>query len=802
MRSMGLLARNWRRLVALCSMAVALAPGVALADPPVELLAPEPLAYDLEALRSLGGIVVTLHNTTGKPRRVTVRIAGLPAGGKNGAALAGLFDPAGVTRVVPASGDRTVTVPLAGAQNPAPGSYAATLVAIPSAPGAVARRTLTLTVAAAPPAPPKKGATLDAFGLPDVTIPATNFLPSPLAPLGPTLIVLAAVLAILLAIWWTRLRTRGHAGRARAGVWLCLACVAAGVALQAFGSPISRPAFVVAAVLMAGSLVVRKARSDSVRDIEVPCLAVLVFLAATVGEFPDDIAGQPGARLIVSTSLPVSNNVKQGRVGVVLDTEGDIAELQVDERSRLRPTGLEHAGAHNGSVDLNGALPEGSAKATVNVRDWWLWAVAAITLGVLVGYCVRRWYDRDRPRDILRLRGRELVSKVADEPLLASPVANWIPVQRVEAAVRDILELLDDDGTPEQAEKDLDALESYVEATVTLALRVAELKTLAGEFESTWSATPLGVSRDEVRALRAADRTVASQFDSREPDAGRKLLDEGQTTVGSVSAHVREALDDYSQVLSWIRSVNVALEAAEPDAEAELDKTKAELEADARKVLRAADLEGARAAYAAAAARLPATISTWTRSRLADVGPQPTRPSATIEHEVVPAAGAGAGANADANIDDTFRFRAILHPPPSQDLKITWEFDESPTPVADHIPPSGASAWMARRYRAGGVRRVRLLAADGSELASTTLPVSAPSRLASDKRALAQRDRAFFGIAVALTIASGVSALYLVDPTWGTNDDYVKAMLWGAVLPEGAALVAAAIARRFPSAKS
>jgi len=41
-------------------------------------------------------------------------------------------------------------------------------------------------------------------------------------------------------------------------------------------------------------------------------------------------------------------------------------------------------------------------------------------------------------------------------------------------------------------------------------------------------------------------------------------------------------------------------------------------------------------------------------------------------------------------------------------------------------------------------------------------------------------------------------ALYLVDPAWGTNEDYLKALLWGGVISEGVAYVAAILARTFP----
>jgi hypothetical protein len=732
-------------LALLATVALALLASPAQAsDPPVDVLTEGPLTYDLAALRAAGGIEVPLRNTTGDLVEVRVRIEGLVKPGKPDAALAALFDPAGVTKPIPAQSDLDVKLPIAGAKDPKAGSFTGTLLVTPTGTGGVVRRALTLTVAA-PGKPAPAGATLDPTGLPDVTLRATNFLPSPLAPVGPTLLVLAALLALVLGIWWRAL----NVALRRIGVVACLGTIVAGIMLGAVGEPI----------------------------------------------YPDRDT-KPGLQVISSEPLRTSANAVTGRVGIVLDGEGDIGELNVSD-GLLHATGLEHAGEHKGKIDLNGDAAEGSAAATVNVRDWWPWALAAIMLGVWAGYRVRSWLDRDRPREQLRLRARAISNRIGEMLRDGAGLQNWIPLQRVDARVAEIERLLHERDTVAPAEEKIKALEAYVEAAGLLRKLVGKLTAAAATYEQAWRERSLSVQQDEISALVAAGATTAGEFDSADLDSESTLLKEAQTRVEANITRVQTGAASYVRINRWIGAVMERLEHAPPDERPALEEKLTKLETEARTVLRATTTEQVHDADARAATEA-GDLDAKPPSPLADAIVA-AGPIAAIEVQIVVAPGADpAGAG---NVDDRFRFRANVTPPPPDGIDVTWAFDDGAPVRPEKIPATGKGEWFDYKFADPGSHVVTLHGPGGSTLDTETVEVTGPSRLTREQGAFAEREKIFTAIVVVLTLASGMLTLYLANPAWGTNQDYVKALLWGAVISEGAAYVAAILAHAYPSGK-
>jgi hypothetical protein len=76
-------------------------------------------------------------------------------------------------------------------------------------------------------------------------------------------------------------------------------------------------------------------------------------------------------------------------------------------------------------------------------------------------------------------------------------------------------------------------------------------------------------------------------------------------------------------------------------------------------------------------------------------------------------------------------------------------------------------------------------------------PSAAPAEQtpAQRRRQFERIDRQWTLASGVLAVFSGLLALYVVTPTWGTPGDYLKALLWGSVVSEGTKAVTALVAK-------
>lgn len=700
------------------------------AEPPIQWVENAATTITLEDLVEKG-LPVTVHNATSGDLEADIRVAAPEE-------LADRF--ASIPLEVPANAEApTTTLKARPGTDPEAGSYATTLVVSPVSGGALDRRTLTVTVAAPTPAP-VSGAVLDPATLPDVTLPATNFLASPLAEIGSLLVVGAGGLIALLLIF--RLRKPG---------WTEIATLVIGVCL---------------------------------------------VLGGFAGAFHADPQDPAGVELIAAESLPVSANATPGYVGSVLDGHGDVAWLEVD-KGALHARALDHAGEHKGKVDLNGAAEGGSASATVNVRDWWLWAVLAIALGVGVGHRVRRWFERDRERSQLKLRLDTLRARVNSEHVADPDLERWVPKRRADARATAINTQLDTDETATAAEAAIGALEDYLDKAARLRARVATLVAARDELAAM---TP----GKDVVALTKANAVLEPGIDAdTDDDPTGKQLDTTQTEVDGALELVTLISQLYPVLLRRLADIQNAFEETDDADTARkelLQNAHTTVSALANDMLAATKQDKAIEHYDAAITAVPDDVAS-DPSPPGDVRPVwtppgTTPPAARIEARVLSGGQETSGAG---NVDDVFLFRAVFAGAAPAPFDVRWDFSGGGKPVEQQVPAHGAGPWVEHRYPEPATYTVRLLSATGEELASFEQTVTGPSRLAAGKQVLERREDRFTRTAIALTIASGVSTLYMVDPAWGTNEDYVKALLWGAVVGEGVALVAAIIANRFPA---
>ena len=760
---------RWRLPLGAVLAAVLLAGGTdaSAAEVPVEFVSNAPLTYDLATLRQAGELEVKLHNGSDSSVRVKVRVVEIEPPGKPDPALAALFPREGETKEISPGEEGAVTIPLAGAKDPAAGSYTGALVVTPER-GALSRRPLTITVAGAAPA--AEGAVLDAVRLPDVTLRAINFLPSPLAPAGPTALALAVLAALVLGLWWRWIGRRAHGSAWRMGV---------------------------------GALV------------------VLLVLSAILLDVFEDQARQPGLQAITAESLPVSEATVNGRVGVALDGRGDVAELRVDDK-RLSAKGLRHAGSYAGHLDLNGAADEGSAKAAVNVQDWWPWAAVAIALGVLLAYLTRRWFESDRPRTLLRLEGARVWHELTKAAAAADARPNWVPRRRVRTRLAAFELQLDSPAEATAAREQLDAIHAYVEDSRALRNRISEHEAVAATYHAQWVAENFGVPEGEVRALVRLQELLRRPFDDDEPDTSRSQLEAAEAEVEATGALLREGRELHALIAGHAASAErVGVMSGDPVVENEMRSTKTKLRAFGARVLRAASSEEVRelrkqvrdelAPLPEAATEVVSagemSVDELPSLELLDGGglglrESPLEPTAiglhaTIEMRVMAAL---TGSVTSGYTEDTFEVRAVIDGA-LPGLPVQWSINGQPELRWELVPPNGCTPWFEHRFPTAGEHRVALFDREGNELASRMVTVKSTGRLEGEQMLFAERDRRWVLVAGAATILSGMLSLYFSDAGWGTNDDYLKALLWGGAVAEGIALVGTLLGRVFPTSK-
>jgi hypothetical protein len=371
-------------------------------------------------------------------------------------------------------------------------------------------------------------------------------------------------------------------------------------------------------------------------------------------------------------------------------------------------------------------------------------------------------------------------------------------LESVEARLRN-------DDALADVEKDIAALEAYVDSSEALRGRVHELRAMTESYEERWVERPLHVARQEIPALEIASSVLARPFDSPDPDIveeselkrAEKAVDAAIEIVGTG----RLAFVRIGRLIDRLAAAAVEAEELGED-KAPFETAGADLERLAASVLRAADTETIDAAYSKALEKLPAELPEALEIQ-EDVQEEFATPPAAavgdrIEFQVH--APPGVDPRTAGNVDDRFGYRLVLADPPDGVLEVTWAVGGTAV-KSQQIRDSRESAWWYHRFDEPGEYVLTVQSGGDPPLATHQQVVTGPSRLDAERRAFGERERRFTWIAFALSLASGMLSLYLADPAWGTNEDYVKALLWGAVVSEGVALVGAVIANQFPAGK-
>ncbi len=736
----------------------------ALVGPPLQFAGREPIARTIDQVQSDGGIRVTVLNSSNRVCRTRVRVVGLEPSATGDPKPARDFFPATGAKGIEPHRIRQFTLAPARKKS---GAFATKLAAdtyngtvVARSRCGIAQRRLALTVPA--PTPKPGDAKLHPSDVEDLTLPATNFLPSLLSPAGPLLFVVAWILLVLGGIrGWTWLPGDPRYWRLAASA-LIIGLTAAAIELETFGPDKSGPAVVaICAFTVLGLLVIWgvewRPKDSPSRVLATVALVAVAAIAALILtneldelRFSSDLEGQPGIHAVMPKSVAVSKAVPAGRVGIVADTAGDVVALKVTPKSRLRPENLSRAGTYNGGYDLNASAPEGSAKAVVTVRDWWPWAFLVIALGVAIGYMFRRWYQIDRKRELQRLEHLRLSrSLVAAQQTLLPDLAQ---LKDLATRLDEVQVLLDQGAGTDEIDAKLKSIRDDIQPLEKATDKAAEVaaRTAADSEE----ARRHNIPPDDVPGIALGAAVASQQFDvSKAEDAPEPL------------SQVEQQIDEALELLTRSQTER---ERILPDALS-------------RELLLASD-----------PARIDEILDSHDLAPPSD-DPRNLTPPPTVTLETY-VQGRDIGAT-EGNVDDVFLVRAHVTGPSIPGLKLKWHQGGQ-----THVRDLGAAqSWVIYRFSEPGTYRVDLLDAQDAVQGWVTLTATGPSREADGQRRFAELDRTWTLASGALAIASGMAALYFVDPAWGTDEDYVKAILWGATVAEATNLLALLVTRTLPA---
>ena len=754
--------------------------------PTVSFVDQRPLSVELATLREDGGLEILLHNDLNRAQPVTLRIVGLAESEDEG--VASLLAEEGEPKSLGPGETALVKIPLAdSAAEPKAASAEGVLIASGES-GGLARRDLTVSFAkeSSTPVEDSKANVLRPSQAVDVTLVAVNFIPSLLSNVVSFALFLLAVALLALVILDRQLVRRWP--------WVRLALIASATVLTA----------VTATVLLNGRA-----------------------------------WKQPSAHAISPRPIPVAAALGDQTVGAAASENGRIAQV-VLEGHKMKPVGLEAATTFEGKYDLTPGEDGGDGAVTINVRDFWAYALLTIFLGLLTAYLLRRWFERERPRAKTGLRFDRLVSEYqrrqaefTDRSAGAIYAALSLD-QRLKGLRKEIEQKLED-GDKDAAGKLIDDLAPYLTKYWRLREALLSLDDASRQLLDQFNKRSLKVEQADLDAYYASRRLLAGAARAVAPDQDADALAEKLKQVEEQDALVRGLLRQLEAVLSHLD----AAESLEPNAGSHLQALK-DVEKSLRKIARqtiqvssgddlkavegkddeaVADLLAVRDEIAEEKAPRQVILSVRDRSLLPIEGFQrltgaeaafieaivespPPEPNLSLKR--IRWAGSTDDAIGDSEVprEDEVEITATFTAPDSLPLtQVDIELEPGETVTQEVKPaPGDRAAVVFHRYSTAGHKEVVVRShADGRELGRATLTVSAETRVEKEERDISDSDYVAGVIAFALASASGMAALYFADPSWGEPVDYLAALVWGGISGAGVKLATDIADRVFSS---
>jgi hypothetical protein len=732
--------------------------------PAVSFVDNRPLAIPAGELSRTPTVPVAVRNLLRSSQKVSVGVVGLVANAADGAAPARLAPGPRRTPTIRPGQTRVVALRVLAPGQEAPAAGATGLIVAAGRSGDVARRELSIAAVPAAADDADRGEGLSPDDVSAVTIGAVNYLPSWLSPVFPTLIAAGIVLLLL------------------------------GLALRAAGRGRN--------VLIGGGV-----------------------LLALVGIVLDQTTDWSGVRAIHSESVPVAAGVASGPVGAVTNGDGQLADLFVADEE-LEVEGLDHAATYEGGFDLDRGAEGGSADATVEVRDWWPYALATLLLGLLIGARMRRYFTRTRPQELERLQLEALWAQItrSDGALTRRrvPYDGYRIIARAQARMRDLRDRIEDEAAkPEDVGKEIKGFRDYVR---DFDLLVDELGHLHSQHVALDRGRRIHVPElppEAVPALTGANDLFRRDFDGDDPDPAGEQLRQRRAEVARALGLVEAVYEAFSDIVRNRAAAQKAREEEKPGSArhrelGELIDSWTGLRRDALIAPSLEKLQTVRDADLANLARLhsrgrmlagfvseglaPPTQRSLERASEFGVGILPEEfDRLEIDLECTVVGPTGDERTRAGDLEDEFAFEACFSGLEVLPFgSVVFDFGDGSEPVSMTLPLDREDPCVRVRhtFAVGGTHVVRLL--NGEQLLdSTTVEVSAIGRSVRDKATFALLDWQMTLIAGLLAAGSGLVALYFADSSWGEPQDYLAALLWGGVTAEGVKLLAAIADRRW-----
>lgn len=778
----------------------AIASGEAETAEPVEAEGPPPTvsfadtrALTLEeaklkqlAATGTGALEVGVHNGLGRAQRVSLEVTGLDEA--KDPALAELFPHPLDTHLVPPGQTSSFRLVLA---NPLPkvkeGSYAVVLLASGRS-GGLARRELTITYPPAPGKAEKPGENSLSPDRPiDITLHAVNYLPSLLSSLLGLGLFLAVALLLTAAVFRK---------------WLA-------------GKRPDLPVALLAAAVLVGA----------------------VSLAAAVVDGPWD---QPSLHAISSRPIALAPQVPSGTLGTVSSEDGTIAQLIASDHE-LRPQNLDGANKYTGKYNLSGEHEVAEATATVNIRDYWIYAALTIVLGLLIGFLLRRWFQQSRPKMMVKTLLQKAIRNykgdltVFEESDKGRPYEATAIDARVRAREGEIKRLIDI-GEATKATEKVTALAGYAARFAELREKIRKLDGACNELAAVPRLEILKLELSEANGYQEARRMLQLRVDSPGLDSGEEELKEQLTKVASQTGLIQSTTLSAKSAIRHLLILDKIKKESDGTGNhpEELRTIENELYEAAGKMLQASsitELAEARAGDNTAMRKLAKFV------RPVGVEQSGKELRITVEPELVPPSEDGEHAISDtAFIQTAFIPNEPPTPLPTVKISASVETAEKTDDQRIHIddmvrieiafsdgagasfrevgiefgdgsqrnlalPPSGQPLFVRHRYTNDSPPTIVVSSVPGGdELARHTIEgiVAEPRPLPSEAE-FAGTDKAVNTAAFMLAVASGMTVLYFADPAWGQPMDYLAALVWGGTTGEGVKFAAALADRVWPS---
>lgn len=538
-------------------------------------------------------------------------------------------------------------------------------------------------------------------------------------------------------------------------------------------------------------------------------IAVLLLVSGGVSAAIHDIRPDPVRVPARTISAPAPGVIDADLAG----DNGQVGLLTVNGRT-LSIAKITYAGTYSGTINTQPAGENGTIKATVVVRDWWLYAFVAVFIGVILGAGISRFY-KTRPIRQIQANAAMAIATIArhesdwsersagqawGEPyMLAGFAQDVIDEVRSKAAsdptgaAGDLTSLSALDTALEGLRSEVAALAAQRAAMCTRYNTVIENH--AAVSGPGWLApleSPLGLTGQglndaqnlvkerakltgDIRSAANLAGELGAQLDAIAPDIAARTGPERDSLKGE-----------------WVRLIEAVLNAGDKAALQPVESQIASLEQEiASKPEPEADLTGQPWSGRA-------QPTAFERHARAHAG-QPGEQVAAVISPAVP--GDAAAPNRDTLVTVTVQATGL-----AENTRVHWEFSDGGRSAPFPAPPpgNGGTTELSIRHRfAGGPQQAYANVFDdaGRSVAAPWTNAIAPFSLAQRLlTGLSADDRVLALVAGALAIGSGMEALYLNSPTWGSAGDYVTAVLWGSATSEGVKLIVNVVAKQWPIA--